>query len=77
MGSVYYIMKDYNSAVQEYTNAINLNPNLETAYVNRAYAYYYLQQLKNSLDDVKFALKLNPANNDAQKLYNYLIKKVQ
>lgn len=77
LGAVYYIMKDYNSAVQEYTNAINLNPNLATAYVNRAYAYYYLQQLKNSLDDVKFALKLNPANNDAQKLYNYLIKKVQ
>ena len=77
LGSVYYMMKDYNSAVREYTNAINLNPNFETAYVSRAYAYSYLQQFKNSLEDVQFALKLNPSNNEAQKLYNYLIKKVQ
>ena len=71
------MLKDYNSAVREYTNSINLNPNFETAYVNRAYAYYYLEQFQNALSDSKIVLKLNPANEDAKKLYNYLIKKVQ
>ena len=70
-------MKDYNSAVKEYTNAINLNPNFENAYVNRAYSYYYLNQFQNALEDAKKVLSLNPANSDAQKLYNYLIKKAQ
>ena len=76
LGNVYLEMENYGAAINSYTQAINLNPNLFTAYFNRALAYSYLGQFQNALPDAQRAMQLNPADADAQNLYNEISRRV-
>jgi tetratricopeptide (TPR) repeat protein len=51
-------MKDYNSAILDYSQAIHLNPDLAEAYFNRGLTYIYLDQLNNGCGDLSKAGEL-------------------
>jgi len=51
---------DYSGAVTECTNAINLNPNDESAYANRCFAYGQLSNFNAAIIDCTRAIALNP-----------------
>ena len=72
---------DVNKSLEDFTNAIELNPNSQLTYLNRAFAYvvlmyhldeYQLEQrnlLNNCVDDTRMLIDLDPAN-----MWGYLIK---
>ena len=49
-------------AVEEFTEAVELDPEYYFAYYNRALAYYRLGNLDRSLADYSSAIDLRPAN---------------
>ena len=65
----------YIEAVAEYTKAIELNPNLESAYMKRADAYtVHLRRYEKSIEDYTKAIQINPNNDNAYsyRALNYL-----
>jgi tetratricopeptide (TPR) repeat protein len=59
---------DYDMAIEDYTEAIRLDPNLATAYFNRGYAYGEKRDYDRAIADYTQAIKLNP--NDAMAYNN-------
>jgi len=59
---------DYAAAVDAFSRAIGIDPNLVLAYVGRATAYMYEGNLQAALQDYNQALQLDP--NMAEALYN-------
>ena len=57
--------KDYQKAIQLYSEAIELNPNFAEAYSNRGYAKYLLGEEENALQDYDKAIELNPNLSEA------------
>jgi tetratricopeptide (TPR) repeat protein len=49
-------------AMEEFTKAIEIDPDYSYAYYNRALAYYRKGELENSLMDYNKAIELNPDN---------------
>ena len=60
--------KDYLKAIEHYSNAIGLNPELYTAYNNRGTAYLSKGELDQAIGDFDKAIELNP--NDAMAYNN-------
>jgi tetratricopeptide (TPR) repeat protein len=50
------------SAMEEFTKAIEIDPDYYYAYYNRALAYYKKGEFENSLSDYNKAIELNPDN---------------
>ena len=48
------------TAIQDYTKAINLNPKLVETYNNRGNAYYRKGELDTAIQDYTKAIELNP-----------------
>lgn len=59
--------KDYQGAIADYTQAVQLNPNFAEAYLKRAIAHYKLRKDRDVLEDCRQALEINP--NFAQAYY--------
>ena len=59
-GNKYYYEKNYPSALEEYNQAVELNPNLSAAYTNRGVIFYNLGEIEKSLADYNHAVELNP-----------------
>ena len=57
--------KDYQGAIENYTKAIELNPNYSIAYVNRGDSKIKIQDYKGAIADFSKAIELNPKNSDA------------
>jgi tetratricopeptide (TPR) repeat protein len=55
----------YRLAVQHFSRALELNPNLQEAYVQRGTAYQNLGQLDQALQDLDRALAANPKDQAA------------
>ncbi len=59
-GNIYAALKQYRSAIQDYTRAIRLNPRYGVAYNNRGLAYGGLLQHRRAISDFSQAIRLNP-----------------
>jgi tetratricopeptide (TPR) repeat protein len=64
-GVAYYGLKQYRRAIQEYTQAVRINPRFVAAYNNRGNVYRDLKQYRRAIQDYDEALRLNPKNADA------------
>ncbi len=67
MADTYYRLKDYQSAVIAYSNAIDLNPYIEKNYYWRAKSYWKLDKQKLAIEDMEYAVRIDPYYNKAQK----------
>ena len=53
-------LKDYMGAIQDYSKAIEINPNYAFAYNNRGNAKHRLQDYREAIQDYTKAIELNP-----------------
>ncbi len=58
-GNNFYFRKDYQNAINFYTNAINIQPNFAEAYNNRGNCYNNLKQFQAALSDLQTAVRYN------------------
>jgi tetratricopeptide (TPR) repeat protein len=65
IGNARYTLGDYKGAIDDYTQAINLNPASDNAYNKRGNAYYILEQYYDAINDYTKAINLNPASDNA------------
>jgi DnaJ homolog subfamily C member 7 len=61
-GNEEFKKKNYNTAINLYSQAIELNPNEETLYGNRSLCYKSVNKFRQAMYDLNNALKLNPKN---------------
>jgi tetratricopeptide (TPR) repeat protein len=59
-GLSFYNQGDYVTAIEEYTQAIRLDPNYADAYYNRGLAYYNKEDYDRAIADYSQAVRLNP-----------------
>lgn len=64
LGEKYLSELDYNSAVLEFTSAIEVNPRSEDAYLGRGEAYLGLNDFDNAVDDYTMVIDLNSSTID-------------
>ncbi|KAM8953240.1 tetratricopeptide repeat protein 32 [Pelodytes ibericus] len=69
-GQVKYFRVDFYEAMDDYTEAIRVNPNLEVAYYNRGLVLYRLGFFDEAIKDFQKVLQLNPQFEDAMKSLN-------
>ncbi len=62
-------MENFNAAIQEYTQAIRLNPSYSEAYYNRAIAYYRIGNMNQAISDMQTAINLNPNDLEMKNFY--------
>ncbi|HAO21509.1 MAG TPA: hypothetical protein DCQ37_14195 [Desulfobacteraceae bacterium] len=55
-----YYLKDYDKAIADYNKAIELNPNLDSAYNNRGFIYDENGDYDKAIADYNKAIELNP-----------------
>ena len=67
--------KNYNEAINHFTNAINADPNYDQAYFARGVCYDELNDKTNARADYQMALQINPKNNYSIQNLNLLDKK--
>ena len=60
-----YELEQYKLAIDDYSKAIELNPQLMRAYHNRGYAKFKLAQYESAIEDYNKILELNPQDEDA------------
>ena len=61
-GNEEYKKKNYNAAINLYTQAIDLHPSEETLFGNRALCLKAINKSRQAIQDLKKALNLNPKN---------------
>ena len=61
-GNEEFKKKNYNSAINLYSHAIELNSSEETLYGNRALCYKSVNKFRQAMYDLNNAIKLNPKN---------------
>ena len=59
-GIAYHDLRQYQRAIQDYDEAIRLNPQDAEAYNNRGFAYFSLGQHQRAIQDLDEAIRLNP-----------------
>ncbi|MEA5532191.1 tetratricopeptide repeat protein, partial [Dolichospermum sp. UHCC 0684] len=59
------ILGDVKGAVEDYNQALRLNPNQGEAYYNRGLARKILGDLEGAIEDYNQALRLNPNQGEA------------
>jgi tetratricopeptide (TPR) repeat protein len=64
-GMRYALVKNYDNAIHNYTEAIRLNPKLIKAYINRGAAYMGIDRYDLAIADFNKAIKLDPKNGKA------------
>ena len=73
-GDAFYNDARYLEAIKEYTKAIELNPNFESAYINRGDSYSdFLRLYEKGIPDYTKAIQINPNSDDAysKRAFNY------
>ncbi|KAG3267632.1 tetratricopeptide repeat domain 32 [Ictidomys tridecemlineatus] len=64
-GQIKYLRVDFFEAMDDYTSAIEIQPNFEVPYYNRGLILYRLGYFDDALKDFKKVLDLNPGFQDA------------
>ncbi|MEI6435607.1 MAG: tetratricopeptide repeat protein [Bacteroidota bacterium] len=66
-GAIFYNMQKYDKAIQDFDNALILNPNLPEVYYNRGLLYHLFEpkQLEKALSNYDIAIEFNPYLVDA------------
>jgi tetratricopeptide (TPR) repeat protein len=65
-GATAYNKRNYDEAIQEFTEAIRLDPNYALAYSNRGNAYFYKMDYTHARANWEQVLLINPYNIDAR-----------
>ncbi len=65
LGNAKWNSKDYSGAISEYTKAIEINPNYDKAYNNRASAKLELKDYTGAIADFTKAIEINPNHPNA------------
>ena len=55
------LAKKYEAAIEKYSEAINLNPNVAVYYANRSFAYIKTEAYGYAVSDADSAIKLDPS----------------
>ena len=61
-GHILHIQQEYRKAIKEYTQAIEINPELDEAYIMRSNCYLILKEFDLMLNDLDKAIEVNPTN---------------
>ena len=73
LGLVYAQSNEINKAIQNYEEAVRINPKYIDAYNNLALAYYNLGEVDNAIENLQEAIKINEnfyiAHNNLAKIY--------
>jgi tetratricopeptide (TPR) repeat protein len=74
-GNGWYAKEDYDSAISDYNEAINRNPNFVDAFTNRGVAWFKRGDFDRAIKDFRDAIRLDPKsvgayNNRGLALYN-------
>ncbi|XP_075856681.1 tetratricopeptide repeat protein 32 isoform X2 [Microcebus murinus] len=64
-GQIKYFRVDFYEAMDDYTSAIEVQPNFEVPYYNRGLILYRLGYFDDALEDFKKVLDINPGFQDA------------
>ena len=59
--------EDYNHAIENYTQAIRLNPHNVAAYYNRGLTYYIIGDFSLAIADYEAVLRIEPNHSNAQR----------
>lgn len=60
LGQVYYKMKNYDEAINNFNISIKLNNNVHVTYVNRGSVFEDLEEFEKAIEDYKKAIDINP-----------------
>ena len=63
-GTAYAYLQQYEQAIQDFTAAIEIDPNSSVTYSNRAVASKYLKKYDEALDDYNKAIEMRNNKND-------------
>ncbi|MCL2182148.1 MAG: tetratricopeptide repeat protein [Chitinispirillia bacterium] len=70
-GNVAFDKKDFDEAIAEYTESIELEPNNANAFNARGAAYAIKRRYDEAIADFKAALKIDPNHADAKKMLKF------
>ncbi len=63
-GAAWYNKKDYDKAIKDYNEAINISSNYELAFYNRGLAWFAKKEYDKAIEDYSNAIKHNPDYKD-------------
>jgi len=75
-GKFYLYKEENDAAIIEYNNALVLDPNYIEAYLNRGLLYGAIGDVNNAIKDFKTILKIDPNNNAAKNMLNFIYQKL-
>ena len=64
-GMVYFVQSEYEKAIEDFTRAIQANPNNFRAYNNRGLTYRFLKKYDRALDDFDHAIEIDATQPDS------------
>ncbi len=60
LGTKAFTAKDFNKAIEHFTEAITENPGDHTLYSNRSACYYNINKASDALEDAEQCIKVKP-----------------
>jgi tetratricopeptide (TPR) repeat protein len=75
--NVFSYKNEFEKAISDYTAAMELNPNDELTYLNRARTYYDMKKYKESFTDVKKAILLDGSEEKLKIAENELLDSIK
>jgi len=72
-GSMFYNMQKYNTALDDFNNAINIDKDYEKAYKWRGYTYNALEDYKNAANDLKNYTRVVQDDHGALLMYSQVL----